>query len=48
MQGKREADEAFKKGADLEARGMPNRRLVTSALERVQGPARQVLAAYRP
>jgi tetratricopeptide (TPR) repeat protein len=48
MQGKKEAEEAFKKGAEAEARGQPNRRVVTAALERVQGPARQVLASYRP
>ena len=46
--GKRDADTAFRRGADLEARGLTSPELIGTALERVQGPARQVLTAYRP
>ena len=42
------ADAAFRHGAELEARGLPPAGRVGPMLERVQGPARQALAAYRP
>lgn len=42
------AEEAFKKGADLEARNKPAAPVVSASLERIQGPARRVLAAHRP
>ena len=42
------AEDAFKTGADLEGRGLPDGDNVGASLERIQGPARQVLAAYRP
>jgi hypothetical protein len=42
------AEAAFKHGAELEARGLPASHGIGLALERVQGPARQALAAYRP
>jgi len=49
MQGNRDvAATAFKRGAELETRGQPGIRSISAALERVQGPARQALAAYRP
>lgn len=49
MQGNRTgADQAFKTGAEYETRGMPGTRSIASALERVQGPARQALSTYRP
>ena len=42
------AEPSFKKGAELESRYQPSVRAITAALERVQGPARQALAKYRP
>ncbi|MGL6096488.1 MAG: tetratricopeptide repeat protein [Fimbriiglobus sp.] len=42
------AEESMKKGAAQEVRHQPGPAAVGAALERVQGPARQVLAAYRP
>ncbi len=42
------ADEAFKKGAELETRSLPPSSAVSASLERVQGPVRRVLAAHRP
>lgn len=39
---------AFEKGRDLELAGRPSSRAVSAALERVQGPARQAVDAYRP
>lgn len=42
------AEEAFKKGADLEARNLPTSAVVSASLERIQGPARRVLATHRP
>jgi hypothetical protein len=43
-----EAAADFRKGADLEARARPGRAEVGAALERVQGPARRAVDAYRP
>lgn len=42
------AAEAFKKGGEQEARNQPSAKMVTAALERVQGPARHALNAHRP
>jgi tetratricopeptide (TPR) repeat protein len=42
------ADEAFKKGAELESRSKPAASVISASLERVQGPSRRVLAAHRP
>ena len=42
------ADAAFRKGGELEARGLPNGREVGLALEGVYGPARKALSAFRP
>jgi hypothetical protein len=48
-QGKaKEADADFKTGAEWEGRAKPGRRVVATALERVQGPARLALEAARP
>jgi len=44
----RGADAEFEKGRDLELAGQPASRLVSTVLERVQGPARQAVNAYRP
>ncbi|WP_143393635.1 tetratricopeptide repeat protein [Fimbriiglobus ruber] len=38
---------AFKRGVELENRNQPVAKLIAADLERVQGPARQALAAYR-
>jgi hypothetical protein len=43
-----QAAESFKKAAQLEQQGKPQPALVSSALERIQGPQRQVLNRYRP
>ncbi|MFO0939034.1 MAG: tetratricopeptide repeat protein [Gemmataceae bacterium] len=42
------AIEAFKAGGQWESRSVNSSKIVGSALERVQGPARQALDAYRP
>ncbi len=42
------ADEAFKKGAELESRSKPAASVISASLERIQGPSRRVLAAHRP
>ena len=42
------ADAAFRKGADLERKGLTARREVNDALVKVQGVERTVLAGYRP
>lgn len=42
------ADEAFKKGAELESRSKPAATVISASLERIQGPSRRVLAAHRP
>jgi hypothetical protein len=42
-QGKRDAFEDFEQGARLEQQGLPPGEAVSSALERVQGPARRVI-----
>lgn len=42
------ADAAFRKGGELETRGLPNSRDVGLALEGVFGPARAALSAHRP
>jgi Flp pilus assembly protein TadD len=44
----KDAEEAFKKGHELELAGSPDRRTVSEALERIQGAARQAVNAYRP
>ncbi len=44
----KEAEEAFKKGQELELAGSPDRRTVSEALERIQGAARHAVNAYRP
>jgi tetratricopeptide (TPR) repeat protein len=41
-------DAAFRKGGELEARGLPNSRVVGDSLEGVYGPARKALSAFRP
>jgi len=46
-QGK-SADAAFKKGGELEARGLPNSREVGLALEGINGPGRKALQSHRP
>src|SRR5262249_57816949 len=45
---KKGAEAEFEKGRDLELAGRPAPRLISSLLERVQGPARQAVNAYRP
>jgi hypothetical protein len=42
------AEAEFEKGRDLELAGRPSSRTVSTALERIQGPARQAVDAYRP
>jgi colicin import membrane protein len=42
------AEEALKKGADLEARNQPGRRALNDALEPLPGAYRQWLSRYRP
>lgn len=44
----KEAEGEFKKGQELELANRPDRRAVSAALERIQGPARQAVNAYRP
>jgi hypothetical protein len=46
--GKSNAVDAFRKGAENEARNSPPTREINDALERIQGPARRTLASYRP
>lgn len=43
-----EAVADFKTGAEWESRAKPGRRVIASALERIQGPARQALESARP
>ena len=43
-----DAEVAFKKGAELEARNRPATSTVSASLERIQGAARQALSVYRP
>jgi chemotaxis protein histidine kinase CheA len=45
---KKGAEAEFEKGRDLEVAGRPASRLISALLERVQGPARQAVNAYRP
>jgi tetratricopeptide (TPR) repeat protein len=47
MQGNREAYEDFNRGALLEKDNRPGRALVSQALERVQGPIRQIVNEAR-
>jgi len=47
-QGKPDAAEAFKRGAEQENRNLPSTRDINDALERVQGSARAALKPYRP
>ncbi|WP_020470988.1 tetratricopeptide repeat protein [Zavarzinella formosa] len=48
-QGKtKEADEAFAKGAELEAQGRPSGKSIDAILERVQGRGRQLVNSHRP
>jgi hypothetical protein len=42
------AEAAFEKGRDLESNALPSSRMVSAVLERIQGPARQAVNAYRP
>jgi hypothetical protein len=42
------AESAFEKGRDLESESRPSSRVVSAVLERIQGPARQAVNAYRP
>ena len=42
------AETAFEKGRDLESSALPSSRVVSAVLERIQGPARQAVNAYRP
>jgi hypothetical protein len=42
------AEAEFEKGRDLESQSRPSSRLVGATLERIQGPARQAVDAYRP
>ncbi|HKB04968.1 MAG TPA: hypothetical protein VKD90_22285 [Gemmataceae bacterium] len=44
----KEAEAEFEKGRDLESIGRPSSRLISAQLERIQGPARQAVNAYRP
>jgi tetratricopeptide (TPR) repeat protein len=46
-QGKDKANADFAEGASLEAHGRPSRAAVSTALERVQGPARTILNETR-
>jgi hypothetical protein len=39
---------AFEKGRDLELTARPPSRAISIVLERIQGPARQAMNAYRP
>lgn len=42
------AEAEFEKGRDLELAARPTSRAISAALERIQGPARQAVDAYRP
>jgi hypothetical protein len=42
------AEAEFEKGRDLETQSRPSSRVIGAALERIQGPARQAVDAYRP
>jgi hypothetical protein len=42
------AEAEFEKGRDLELAGRPTSRTISAALERIQGPARLAVDAYRP
>jgi len=42
------AEAEFEKGRDLELDARPPSRAISSVLERIQGPARQAINAYRP
>jgi hypothetical protein len=42
------AEVEFEKGRDLEMAGRPGSRAISNLLEKIQGPARQVVQAYRP
>jgi hypothetical protein len=42
------AEAEFEKGRSLESQGLPSSRVVSATLERIQGPARQAVDAYRP
>jgi hypothetical protein len=42
------AEAAFEKGRDLELQARPPSRSISTVLERIQGPARQAMNAYRP
>lgn len=48
IENMKEAELAFEKGRDLEREARPPSRIVSGVLERVQGPARQAVNAYRP
>jgi tetratricopeptide (TPR) repeat protein len=48
MERRDQAAESFRKAAELERQGKPQAVLISGALERVQGPQRQVLNRYRP
>jgi hypothetical protein len=42
------AEAEFEKGRDLELAGRPTSRSISTALERIQGAAREAVDAYRP
>jgi hypothetical protein len=42
------AEAEFEKGRDLEMDARPSSRAISTVLERIQGPARQAINAYRP
>jgi hypothetical protein len=42
------AEAEFEKGRDLELAGRPSSRAISATLERIQGPGRQAVDAYRP
>jgi hypothetical protein len=42
------AKAAFEKGRDLELEMRPSSRTISSEFERIQGPARHAMNAYRP
>jgi TPR repeat len=42
------AEAEFEKGRDAELAGRPSSRVISAMLERIQGPARQAMNAYRP
>jgi hypothetical protein len=45
---KEAAKAAFEKGRDLEMEARPPSRMISSALEKIQGPARNAINVYRP